>query len=730
MEKCVTLLLDDGVDRPLDYLAPCDAQIGMRALVPLRSRSVKGTIIATKDSPEFKNTKPIQSLLPEEASVPPELFELASWMSRYYCTSLRRILRMMVPSSMRGKAKPKLQRFVKRLHSIEKLTLLAAELRRTHPSQAQVLDVMLKAPKGLLLSELLEKSKVSRSPIDTLTKHGILEQKDFQINRTPLQESEFFQTKPKKLNDEQQKALDAIAHFNDFNVHLIHGITGSGKTEVYLQAIDAALKENRGVIMLVPEIALTAQTIERLKARLPTKIAILHHRLSDGERFDTWQAVRSGEIRIAIGARSALFSPIQNLGLIIVDEEHDNSYKQSDEMPCYHARDVAIVRAKLSSCPVVLGSATPALESFANAQNGKYKLHTLHSRATDARLPKVHIVDMQREYEKGLSLFSDALLTGIKQRFEKGEQTLLFLNRRGYNPYLKCSACGKTHKCPDCDVSLTFHKSQNTLYCHTCGFAQRPPPTTCPSCHAPSTMQFKGAGTEQIERALHAIFPDIRAIRMDADTTRHKGAHDRLFKQFRAGKADVLIGTQMITKGLHFPSVTLVGVLNSDAALNIPDFRASEQTFQLIAQVSGRSGRSELPGEVIIQTQLPDHPIIVHASTENYPLFFEEELSVRKLFDYPPHTRLARFVFSGIDEVQTQNTALAMREALTKHLPSSLLLLPVTPCGCARIKKNYRFQFLVKGASLASLHGALDKTPLPHRNVRMIVDIDPISVYF
>ncbi|MCB1109307.1 MAG: primosomal protein N', partial [Chlamydiia bacterium] len=636
---------------------------------------------------------------------------------------------------LRGKSKTKTQRFVQKNLSTLELTDLCAEIRRTSQSQARVLDCILKHPQGILLTELMEKAGVSKSPIDTLTKKNILIQNELTLDRSLLETAEFFPTRPKTLNQEQSHALDSITSDLDqkiFSPHLIHGITGSGKTEIYIQAITHALAQNLGVILLVPEIALTTQTIERLKSRIPQKIAILHHRLSDGERFDTWQNIRRGDIQLAVGARSALFSPIQNLGLIIIDEEQENSYKQTDEMPCYNARDVAIMRAKFSHATVLLGSATPSLESFHNAQIGKYKLHTLTTRATKAALPTVHVIDMKTEYEKnsGFTLFSQPLLSGIKERFQKGEQCLLFLNRRGYHPLRTCKSCGKTLKCPHCDITLTFHKTIDTLFCHTCSHSISPPPRTCPYCNAHDALQYKGAGTEQIERALHAIFPDIRTLRMDADTTRHKGAHDRLFKQFRAGKADVLIGTQMIAKGLHFPSVTLVGVLNSDSALNIPDFRASEQTFQLLAQVSGRSGRSELPGEVIIQTQLPDHPIIVHASTENYPLFFEEELSVRKLFDYPPLTRLARFIFSGMDEMQTQNAALTMRDELTKHLPPSLLLLPVTPCGCERIKKNYRYQFLVKGISLAPLHNALNKTPPSHRNVRMVVDIDPTSVYF
>ena len=730
-KRTATLLLDDGVDRPLDYLVPDDAKIGMRALVPLRSRTVKGTIIALKDKPEFKGTKPIKELLLTEANLPSELFELAKWMSHYYATPLRRIIKMMLPSSVRGKAKPKLQKFVKKTKSEKEIIEHAQTFRRTHPSRAKILDVILKNPKGLLLSELLEKSKTSKSPVDTLVKLNLISCKDVAVDRSPIQDAEYFPTKAKKLNAEQATTLDAITKTiddNTFETHLIHGITGSGKTEVYLQAIAHALSKNRGVILLVPEIALTAQTIERLKARIPESIAILHHRLSDGERFDAWQALRSGKVRIALGARSALFSPIQNLGLIIIDEEHDSSYKQSDEMPCYHARDVAIVRAKLSKCPAILGSATPSLESYANAQSKKYTLHNLTTRATNANLPTVSIIDMKAEYEKnnGYTLFSDALLSAIKKRVAAGEQTLLFLNRRGYNPCIRCASCGKTQKCPDCDISLTYHKHIDTLYCHTCSYAKKPPPKTCPYCNAPAALQFKGAGTQQIESALHAIFPEIRTLRMDADTTRHKGSHDRLFRQFRAGKADILIGTQMIAKGLHFPSVTLVGILNSDSALSIPDFRASEHTFSLIAQVAGRAGRSDLPGEVLIQTLMPDHPIIDLATSENYPQFFKDETSVRAMFDYPPATRLARLIFTGPNETQTHNTALSYHAHLKKNLPPSIILLPLTPCGCARIKKNFRFQFLLKGQNLSS-HLNL---PPPKQKVRLIIDIDPISVYF
>lgn len=735
MSRAVSVLLDDGLDRPLDYTYDGSVEIGMRAHVPLRGRTVKGTIIALKDQPEVKNALPILGILGDEAHLPPELFKLAQWMSGYYVTPLRRVIRMMLPNLLRGKAKPMVQKFVKRAVTQEKLMDAAAQMRRVSRARAQILDVLLKANKGILLSELLEKAQTSASPVKTLEKEGLIKIEDLAIDRTPLQNAEFFPTKHKTLNDQQQNVLLDVCSSIDkgiFLPHLIHGITGSGKTEVYMQAIDHALKLGKGVIMLVPEIALTAQTIERLTARIQSKIAVLHHRLSDGERFDTWQAIRRGDIKCVLGARSALFAPIQNLGLIIIDEEHENSYKQSEEMPCYHARDVALVRAKFEQATAILGSATPALESYLNAASGKYRLHTLTTRATKANLPAVKIVDMKSEYQKndGYTLFSNALLRGIEERYARGEQVLLFLNRRGYHPMRKCGACAKTIKCPHCDVSLTFHKTIDTLYCHCCSYQLRPPPRICPYCKAADNLQYKGAGTEQIERALHAILPDVRTLRMDADTTRHKGSHERLFKQFRAGKADVLIGTQMIAKGLHFPAVTLVGVLGTDTSLNIPDFRSSEHVFQLIAQVSGRSGRGALPGTVIIQTHLPDHPVIIHASKEDYPTFYNEELAIRKLFDYPPYVRLARLIFTGESETITYNTANTIRATLAEHLPPSILLLPVTPCGCARIKDRYRFHFLIKGKSLTPLNKALKSIQHSTNKTTLLIDIDPTSIYY
>ncbi|MCK4935199.1 MAG: primosomal protein N', partial [Simkaniaceae bacterium] len=620
----VSVILDQAIDKPLDYILPNKlygkAKVGTRVLVPLRSAMRKGTIIEIKSHSQIPKVQKVSELIRDDSFMPADLFELASWISTYYCTSLRRALKMILPGTLRKDLKPKMQLFLKKAVTQEKLKELSISLRKKSPSQSLVLDILLQKPKGILLSELLEQTKASRSPVETLIKKKILTSENIQIDRSPVHAFEFFKTKEKILTSEQQITFDKIHSTikeNNFNTHLIHGITGSGKTEVYLQLMKKARDLKKGVILLVPEIALTGQTIERLKSRFEEKIGILHHRLSDGERFDIWHAIRSGEIQIAIGARSAIFSPIKNLGLIIVDEEHENSYKQTDEAPCYNARDLAVLRGKITQSAVILGSATPSLESLHNAQTGKYLLHKLNSRTKNATLPKVTIVDMKEEYQKsdGYTLFAASVINGIKKRQENGEQSLLFLNRRGYHAFQTCESCKEVVKCPHCSLSLTFHKSENKLCCHMCSYELKPPPRDCPTCKSRMSMQYKGVGTEQVERSLHALFPDIRTIRMDGDTTKHKGSHDRLLKQFRSGKADVLIGTQMIAKGLHFPSVTLVCVLNTDGAINIPDFRASENIFQLLVQVSGRSGRGALPGEVIIQTQLKDNPTIQCGAT-------------------------------------------------------------------------------------------------------------------
>jgi primosomal protein N' (replication factor Y) len=734
------VILDAGLENTLDYRIPQEMigkiYPGMRVKVPVKKALRLATVWEVKEQSAYPTLQPLCEILSQEAFIFPELLALMRWMAHYYCCPLHKILQFALPPSVRKMLKAKEQLFIQSTLCRSELLAFCAEQRAKYPKQAQVLDVLLKHPKGLLLSLLMQEANVNRSPISTLLKKNILTSSKVQLDRSEL-ECEYFPTKRKILSQEQQKVFDALQKTLEegrFETRLIHGITGSGKTEIYLQAIEYALQLKKGIIFLVPEISLTSQTMERLKGRFKEKIAILHHRLSDGQRRDTWHHIHQGRAPIVVGARSAIFSPVPHLGLIIVDEEHDASYKQSEETPSYHARDVAVMRGKLSQALVLLGSATPSLESYYNALQGKYILDRLKARADAAALPQVHIIDMRREYTKaqGFTLFSQALLDAIQARMTRGEQTLLFLNRRGFHTARLCLSCNQALECPHCDVSLTFHLGNNQLACHLCDYRLSPLPTRCPHCQAEGDFKFRGAGTEMLERALHAIFPSVRTLRMDADTTRHKGSHELLFKQFKAGKADVLIGTQMIAKGLHFPSVTLVGILNADASLQIPDFRSSETVFQLLTQVAGRSGRGALLGEVIIQTQMPDHPIIARAKEQDYEGFYALEIAIREHFHYPPFAHLAKILFSGEEEHVVKEYATFLRNSLVQRLPSSFALFPIAPCGYARVKGKFRFQFLIKGEKMQPLlpHLAAIKGQKLPSGLRLYIDIDPLSTFF
>lgn len=737
-----SIILDVSIDKTLDYGVTQDQlskiKRGIRVEVPVRGFLRPGYVLELKDKPNFSPVKPISNILSETQLISDDLFELSLWISKYYCAPLRDIFRLLLPPGVRKIMAPKQQLFVMRGKTKDELRQICIDIRNKKSAQATILEAMLKVNKGILLTKLLEETNGSRSTVDTLAKQGLLIVENMKIDRSPLVNEEYFMTKSKVLNEEQATALAKINNSldnNRFETHLLHGVTGSGKTEVYLQAIEQALKQGKSSIMLVPEISLTTQTIERFRSRFQEKIAILHHRLSDGERNDEWHHIKSGAAKIVVGARSAIFCPVMNLGLIIIDEEHEQSYKQNEVSPSYQARDVGVMRGKLTNSTVILGSATPSLESYYNAQQGKYTLSVLHKRADIATLPDVIVVDMKKEFEKnkGYTNFSDPLLTGIKKRWEKGEQTILFLNRRGYHTVLRCQDCAQTMKCKNCDIPMTFHLGDNYIACHLCDYRISPPPKTCPHCRGSKPLKFQGVGTEQIEKALYAIFPGIRSLRIDADTTKHKGSHQKLLRDFGTGKADILIGTQMIAKGLHFPEVTLVGVLNSDASLNIPDFRASETIFQLITQVAGRSGRGSVRGEVIIQTSLPDNATIQYASKQDFTGFYQEEIAVREMFRYPPFTRMAKIVFSGPNANQTLEIAEKMRDKLASFLPDTFELNPVVPCGYAKVKNNFRYQFLMRAPNMYPLNGALTKfyesTQLPTQ-VKIFVDVDPSSTFF
>ncbi len=725
-ETFVEVLLDQNLSKPLDYAVPPHfrVEVGMRVEVPLKSTFKQGVIAKIKQTSEWKSVKPISRVLSAEGELSEPLWKLAHWMAKYYCTPLQRVLKAFIPVNVRKEVKEKTQIFLKLLLTHDECIKAIETLRLKNPLQATALEQILNSPKGAYLADL----DVSKSAINSLIKKKWISSILVKTGDDLLLEEEFFPSFPKKLNEEQKNCLDAICNSlntHKFATHLIYGITGSGKTEVYMQAIAKALEQNKTAIMLVPEISLTSQTIERFKARFCEKIAILHHRRSLGERTTAWEDLRKGEAKLVIGARSAVFCPAQNLGLIIVDEEHDSSYKQSDEIPCYQGRDVAVMRGHLENCVVLLGSATPSVESRYNAQIGKYHFHQLKSRATSAPLPSVKIVDMKETFERagGFTHFCEELLNGLKKRLENGEQTLLLLNRRGYHRMQVCNSCRHVIKCPHCDLSLTFHKEANSLQCHLCDYKQ-PSPKKCPNCDTPETLQFRGFGTEHVERTLHAIFPEIRTLRMDRDTTSKKNSHEEMFKQFRAHKADVLIGTQMIAKGFHFPSVTLVGVLNADATLSIPDFRSPEQVFQLLTQVAGRAGRAELPGEVIIQTFLPDHPTLHLAAAQDYPTFYTAEIEERSRFSYPPFCHLIKLLFSDSNADTAQKQAEAAHQKLKTLLQPPVEILPVMPAGHAKIKDKFRFQFLVKVFKMSQVVDHLKDLPGAK------VDVDPISTFF
>jgi len=736
------VLLDDAIDRTLDYKIPEVLQTlalpGARVVIPVRGKLRKGTIVSLKSSSSFTRLFSIEKMVQDEPLIPQDLLQLSSWMSRYYCCDLRKVLQAMLPAPSRD-MEAKTQLFIRSALSKNGLQELCYALREKAPAQAKLLDELLQAPQGLLLSELLERSGGTHATLKALLNKKCITAEKLECDRSHVSELDYFQTKPKSLNAEQSVALERIVttiRSNSFSTHLLHGVTGSGKTEVYLQAIQEALESGKGVIFLVPEVSLTAQTVERLSSRFPKVTAVIHHRLSAGERRDSWHKIRKGEAKIVIGARSALLTPVVNLGLIIVDEEHDGAYKQSPEQPCYHARDVAVMRGKFSNATVVLGSATPSIESYYNAHVGKYILSSLEQRADHALLPHVSIVDLKHERDKakGGTLFSEILLEKIEKRLKIGEQTLLLLNRRGYHTCQLCTQCKKTVSCPSCDISLTFHLEENALICHLCAY-KTPLFRSCPHCNKEESMRFSGAGTELIEKSLHAIFPTIRTLRLDADTTRHKGSHEKLFKQFRSGKADLLIGTQMIAKGLHFPAVTLVGILQADMGLQIPDFRAGEQTFQLITQVSGRSGRGALPGEVVIQTMMPHHPLIQMAQQGDYASFYNSELPLRKQFNYPPFCQLIKLQFSGASESDVRRKAESVRKELIDKLPPNFQILPPTPSGHAKIQNQFRFQFLIKGEKRAMPHlteelGRIQAQMRAKKDVQLVIDVDPLSTYF
>jgi primosomal protein N' (replication factor Y) (superfamily II helicase) len=601
--------------------------------------------------------------------------------------------------------------------------------------QEEIYQVFLRHFQPHTVSQMERKVANARAPLNALVNKGLLKKEEYEQYRDPYVNRYFQKTKALPLTEDQQKAITPILNTieeKQQEVFLLHGVTGSGKTEVYLQAIEKVINQGKEAIVLVPEISLTPQMVNRFKGRFGNLVAVLHSGLSLGEKYDEWRKIQRKEVKVVVGARSAIFAPFENIGIIIIDEEHENSYKQED-IPRYHARDIAIERSKIHHCPLVLGSATPSLESFARAKKGVYKLLTMDKRMNQSRLPTVEIVDMRNELKSGnRSMFSAQLFEKMQDRLAKKEQIVLMLNRRGYSSFVMCRDCGLVVKCPNCEISLTYHKVTDQLKCHYCGF-ETGTPKVCPECGS-NHIRFFGTGTQKVEEELGKVLPEARVIRMDVDTTSRKGSHEKLLTDFGQGKADILLGTQMIAKGLDFPNITLVGVLSADSSLHIPDFRSSEKTFQLLTQVSGRAGRHQLPGEVIIQTYTPEHYSVQLAKNHDYLQFYRHEMLMRKQGQYPPFYYLVLIHINHEDVQYVYTVAEKIAQFLRAQLlPSSKVLGPAAS-PIVKIKNKYRYQVLIKYKHDPNITPALKKI-IHHfyqdqlkKGLTISIDMNPYSL--
>jgi len=739
----VRVVIDRAIHRELDYLVPETLAervgVGSRVRVPFRDKSGLATVVALLEQSEAKGIRAIEAVVGEAPIVSEPLLELARWIGAYYCCPIETVMRSLLPQVIRrAEVGWKKQLFVQPAGKIAETEI--EKLRKRAPRQAELLEAISQLDAPVSAAQLLRQTSLDNQTLRALVKRGFAELREEAVVRDPHGDEQFIATSNLVLNSEQSAALNEITQAldspKDARPILLHGVTGSGKTEIYLQAIRAALGRGRTAIVLVPEISLTPQTVERFKGRFAEAqdaVAVLHSHLSEGERHDEWHKIHSGRARIVIGARSAVFAPLKNLGLIVVDEEHETTYKQ-EEAPRYHARDIAVVRAKIENCVVVLGSATPSLESYHNAWSGKYRLATLSQRVDEKQMPLMRIVDLRQERrkEKAAPILSEKLSQAIADRLEKREQTILFLNRRGFSTSLLCSNCGEARNCPNCSVALTFHRHPavaGRLGCHLCGHTAAVP-KKCPAC-GKDALIYAGFGTEKVESTVAHIFPKATVRRMDADSMTRKEAYRETLRNFRTGKIDILVGTQMIAKGLHFPNVTLVGIINADLALHLPDFRAGERTFQLLTQVAGRAGRGETPGEVFVQTYTPFSPSIQFARHHDFAGYFQQELEFRERCDFPPFKHAILITVRSVHEGRAKLSAETLKRRLKEALPEEFILGDATPAPLEKLQGQFRFHILIRGEAIMRLsrlvRETLDKLPFPE-DVTVTVDVDPYQL--
>ena len=725
-----------------------EARVGSRVLVPFRKRQEIGIVVALDaKAPARGVVKAISAIPDAEPALDDSLLALSRWISDYYVVPIGIVMRTVLPALLTGAAQPhpsiKTRRTVRIRDDIP--TLLQREKAFARAPQQRALFELIESLGGATSVEhLLEQLQFSPSVLKALERRALITIERERVERDPFA-ARIGRVEPRHvLTAEQVAVVDRMKSGRAGEVFLLHGVTGSGKTLVYIELLrEIVERQGKTAIVLVPEIALTPQTVDRFRAVFGDDVAVLHSALSDGERYDAWLALKRGEKRIAVGARSAVFAPLANLGAIIVDEEHESSYKQG-ETPRYHAREAAIVRATQEGAIVVLGSATPSLESWTNAVADKFTLLTLPDRVGGATLPSVGVVDLRKavtdaashagedDYQRVVTAPLDAAL---RTRLERGEQSILLLNRRGYSAFVQCEACGNVAVCPNCSITLTYHRSPERLVCHYC-MHQEEPQRACKSCGG-VTLRRRGLGTQQVERLICERFPSARVARMDVDTTSGKWAHAEILDRVGAGEVDILLGTQMIAKGLDFPNVTLVGVIDADVGINLPDFRASERCFQLLSQVAGRSGRGAKGGEVIIQTRVPTHHAVKYAVTHDYATFVAEELAGRVQPAYPPNNRLANIVFSGNVESSVADLAIAgtawLRRLVRSRESAGLTIVGPAPCAVERIKTRWRWHVLLKSEHPHELTRVgryfLERFAVPARDgLRVTFDRDPVSL--
>lgn len=709
-------LSNKNIDKMFEYSVPVELEdkikVGIRVSVPFGRMTLEGFVLEIKDSKSTeKELRNIIDIVDLDIVLNDELLELGKKIQDKTLATLISCYQVMLPKALKAK---KGQSINIKYDTFYRLGDILYDFDKLNSKQQQIINLV-KKEELVLRKRLVD---ISSSSLATLVKKGILieEKKEhYRVNYDKVM------LDVKKLTSDQERVVNEVINSSPAT-YLLHGVTGSGKTEVYMEIIDYYLKLGKTSIVLVPEISLTPQMVNRFQRRFGDKIAAIHSALSDGEKYDEWRRICRGEASIVIGARSAIFAPLDNIGVIIIDEEHSDSYKQSDPSPRYSAKDVALLRGEYHNCSVIFGSATPSLEVMARAKKGVYKLLSLPNRVNGRKLPEVKIVDMNEEIKRSRGHFSNILKERIEGCLERREQVILLLNRRGYSSFVSCKNCGYTFKCPNCDITLTYHKSSNTLRCHYCGYGERVY-NECPSCKEKALSNL-GVGTQKVEEELQELFPNSKILRMDYDTTSRKGMHEEMIKAFKNQEYDILLGTQMVAKGLDFSNVTLVGVINADTALNLPDFRSSENTFSLLSQVAGRSGRSEKEGFVIIQTYNPDHYAIELTKSHDYLSFYTKEMQIRKQLKYPPYYYLCNIRISGKDDRFIMNEALKIKRSLERNFTKTIILGP-SAASIFKINNIYRYNIILKYKEDKELYSILEKIVEHYKaNNKIKIDID------